>query len=175
MFIVYCHTNRLNKKAYVGWAIIRKGQTPHDAMMRRWVAHCNNPRHDLIAQAIRKHGIDVWDHEVLEVMSTRSGVKHAEKLWISQRKTCAYEPGHRGYNMTHGGDGGSMLGHVPSQQHRDKISEALMGKPKSTEARKKMSLAKTGERHPFSARNVHLRWVLRSQNLKAARNHITLV
>lgn len=148
MFIVYLHTNRINGKRYVGWAIVKPGQSYHDAMMRRWNTHCKNPRGDLFARAIRKHGEDAWDHEILEVMRTREGVKHAEKLWIAQRQTCAFEPGHHGYNMTHGGDGGGMLGHVPSQEHRKKLSAALVGQPKSVIARKNMSVAKFGAKNP---------------------------
>jgi len=150
MYIVYCHTNCKNGKPYFGWAIVEPGQTYHDAMMRHWKAHCANQRNDLFARAIRKWGSkdDVWQHEVIEVMRTREGIKHAKKLWIAQRHTCAFDPGGHGYNMTRGGDGGGMLGHVPSQQHREKISKALIGKPKSETARKKMSIAKTGERHP---------------------------
>lgn len=144
MFIVYCHTNRVNRKRYIGWAIVRKGQTPHNAMMRRWAAHCANPRSDLFPNAIRKYGTEAWDHEVLEVMSTRKGVKHAERLWIAQRRTCAFDHPESGYNMTRGGDGGGMLGHVPTPEHREKIRQARLGYLHSEEARKKMSLAKLG-------------------------------
>lgn len=144
MFIVYCHTNRLNRKSYIGWAIVREGQTPYDAMMRRWSAHCANSRPDLFPNAIRKYGIDAWDHEVLEVMSTRKGIKQAEKLWITQHRTCAFDHPDTGYNMTRGGDGGGMLGHVPTQEHREKLRQALTGKPKSDIAKARMSSSKRG-------------------------------
>ena len=150
MYVIYCHTNRLNKKPYIGWAIIAKAQSPYDAMMRRWSAHCSSSRKDtklLFPRAIAKHNIGVWDHEVIDVVTERATAKHVEKLWIAQRKTCAFDPGGHGYNMTRGGDGGNMLGHVPSQKHREKLSAAFTGKPKSTEARKKMSLSKFGAKN----------------------------
>jgi len=39
-------------------------------------------------------------------------------------------------------------GHVVSAEHRESIRRALVGVPKSVEARAKMSLAKTGKKHP---------------------------
>ena len=147
MYVVYCHTNRSNSKPYIGWALIADSQTPHDAMMRRWNTHCKNTRADLFARAIKKWGIDVWDHEVLDVVSHLETAKQVERMWIAQRKTCVFASGH-GYNMTRGGDGGGMLGHVPSPEHREKLSAALKGKPKSAEARKKMQLAKLGDKNP---------------------------
>lgn len=149
MYVVYCHTNRSNDKLYIGWAIIAEGQAPYDAMMRRWDTHCKNPRSDLFPRAIRKHGVAVWDHEVLDVVTELKTAKYTERLWIAQRKTCAFDLGGHGYNMTRGGDGGGMLGHVPTPEHREKLSAALIGVPKSTKAKRNMSLAKTGEKHPF--------------------------
>lgn len=116
-YVVYSHTNRLNSKRYVGWA---KGSSPHDAMKRRWEEHCRNKRNDLFPRAIRKHGIDVWDHDILEVMTTRKEVTRAEKLWIAELKTFAFDEGNLGYNMTRGGDGGQRKGLKRSDKTRKK-------------------------------------------------------
>jgi group I intron endonuclease len=107
-YVVYAHTNVKNGKPYIGWAVIAEGQTPHDAMMRRWTEHCENARHGcnfLISSAIRKHGADVFSHAVLDTLVTLKGAKHAETLWIAQRKTYAFDHDGHGYNMTRGGDG----------------------------------------------------------------------
>lgn len=145
MYIVYCHTNRVNDKRYVGWAIVKHGQAYHDAMMRRWHTHCCSRREDLFVRAIRKHGEGAFNHEVLEVMTTRAGIKHAEKLWIIERKSCAVDHPETGYNMTRGGDGGGMLGHVPTKEHREKIRQALRSWQPTPEQRLKMSVAKLGK------------------------------
>lgn len=117
-------------------------------MMRRWDAHVNAALKGsrlVFSWAIRKHGVENWSHEVLDVLKTLKAAKHAERLWIGQRRTCMFEHPASGYNMTHGGDGGGMLGHVPTQEHREKLSAALKGLPKSLKARKNMRLAKLGK------------------------------
>ena len=112
MYINYVHTNRVNCKSYVGWATVTEGQTPHEAMMRRWKEHCEyakNGQQFLLSRALRKYGEDVWDHEVLEIVSTLKFAKHMEVLWIVQRRTYAFDEGNHGYNMTRGGDGTNGL------------------------------------------------------------------
>jgi len=113
MYVVYVHTNRNNDKRYIGWAVVEEGQTYHDAMMRRWKDHCYDARvglKRLLHNALRKHGDVNWDHEVLDVTRTLEGVKHAEILWIAQRRTYAFDEGNLGYNMTRGGDGVQLFG-----------------------------------------------------------------
>lgn len=162
MYIVYCHTNRVNGKRYVGWTIVRGEQTYEDAMMHRWNSHCNAANKGaphLFPRAIHKYGEDAWSHEVIEVMQTRKGVKHAEKLWIAQRRTCAFEPEHHGYNMTHGGDGGGMLGHKLTSAHKEILRQYHLGKPKSVAARKKMSIAKRGKPSTFKGKHHTPEWI----------------
>jgi len=160
-YTVYLHKCRISNKSYIGWAIVRENQTPHDAMMRRWSEHCKNAANGLdlvISRAIIKHGENEWDHEVLDALMTEEAAKHAEKLWITQRKTCVIDFPDQGYNMTRGGDGGGMLGHVPSPEHRKNLSIALMGKPKSLIARQNMSLAKKGKPSGFLGKQHSDEW-----------------
>lgn len=159
-YIIYCHTNRNNQKRYIGWAKAQDGQTPHFAMTRRWETHCRQAEVGstlLLSNAIRKHGKDVWDHELLDVMTTEEGVKHAEKLWIAQRKTCVVDFPETGYNMTRG-DGGGMLGHVPSPEHRKNLSIALTGIKRSKLTREKMSRAKSGKQSSFKGKHHTPEW-----------------
>ncbi len=142
-YIIYCHTNRVNAKRYVGWAIVKTGQTPHDAMIRRWNEHCRSRRSDLFPRAIRKHGETTWDHEVIEIMTTLKSTKHAEKLWIAERKTYALDLDGHGYNMTRGGDGCPWpKGLKKSSETRRKISESLKGKPPSNKGKKASETAR---------------------------------
>lgn len=144
MYVVYLHTNKVNGKAYVGYAEIYRGcETPDAAMMKRWQGHLKHVRHGsscYFHNAIRKCGSndDVWTHEVLDVLTTLEGAKLAEKLWIVQRRTFAYDEGSWGYNTTRGGEG--SLGHVykHTSERKRKISAALTGRPVSQETRNKL-------------------------------------
>lgn len=138
MYVVYCHTNRINGKRYVGWATITRRKAPHHAMMRRWGEHATQRGSEcMFHDAICKYGIDVWDHELLEVMSTLKGAKHAEKLWIAQRKTYAFDPDGWGYNMTRGGDG--ISGYKFSKEECRRRAERKQGRRLSLEERRKIS------------------------------------
>lgn len=131
VYYVYCHRNRCNGKAYIGWTCNLK---------RRWNAHLRgavNGSQYLFPAAIRKWGSgdDIWDHQVLEVMTTLAGVKHAEVLWIAECRTFAGDKNSCGYNQTRGGDGVTglqpMLGHHHSLATRQKMSHISKGKKKS--------------------------------------------
>jgi hypothetical protein len=137
-FVVYCHTNRINGKSYVGWTKVGKRKDYHSAMMHRWNRHCAGASKStwLFGRAIHKWGTstDTWDHQILEVMSTLEGAKRAEILWIDRLKTFAFDTASLGYNMTRGGDGttgivrkGKKLGpYKPrSAEHSAAISAAL--------------------------------------------------
>lgn len=117
MYIVYCHTNRSNGKRYIGWATVKEGQTSYDAMMRRWREHCYDVRHGskfIFHNAIRKHGVDNWDHEVLETHPSEDLVKATEIRLIVEYRTLFHDYPDLGYNMTPGGDGRAMLGELNS-------------------------------------------------------------
>lgn len=131
MYIVYCHTNRLNGKRYVGWTSV--------SLKWRWKKHCEAARGDcqhLFARALRKYGTsdDVWTHEVLETCETREDAQiRAEPHWIK-----FYESfGPMGYNMTAGGEG--TVGYVKG--------------PMSDEAKQHLSEINTKERHPMWGRH----------------------
>jgi hypothetical protein len=132
-FIVYIHTNKKNYKRYVGFCeLYKKCLTPYDAMMKRWSrGHLSGVRNRSTCyfhNAIRKWGSgdDVWDHEVLDVLRTSKAAKHAEILWIFQRKTFAYDKGNLGYNETRGGEG--SLGRQVSIESKLKMSRSKLGK-----------------------------------------------
>jgi group I intron endonuclease len=98
MHLIYCHTNKLNDMRYVGYT----SQT----MMKRWAGHvCDALKHNhmnTFAKAIREHGPDVWEHEVIcdGIVSVKEA-KLLERHYIEMLNTC----GPLGYNMTRGGNG----------------------------------------------------------------------
>jgi len=142
-YVVYCHTNLKNGKGYIGWTSM--------TMDERWRVHLRSARLGSMCyfhNAIREWGGDdtIWKHEILDVMTTLSGVKHAEKLWISQRQTFAYGNNDiRGYNETLGGDG--RCGYVVSSSTKEKLRRINLGRQHSFESRKRNSLAHIGLKH----------------------------
>jgi group I intron endonuclease len=118
--IVYCHTNKINGKVYVGqtWRSIevRKGTTGYK----------KNPYFD---SAIQKYGWDGFDHRVLSAADTQESLDNLEKLWIVLLKATNHECG---YNIRAGGNSGGRL----SEQTKHKLSLAHLGKTLSAETRK---------------------------------------
>jgi len=138
LFIVYCHTNENNGKAYIGYTALRDSETLSDAMTRRWYEHRAGSRsasRRLFYQAIRKYGDEVWRHELIEIVTSKFVVKKAEQFWIADRKTNAFRGvGYRGYNMTDGGESSWMLGRRHTPETLRKISQAGLGRKRSLEA-----------------------------------------
>lgn len=97
-FTIYCHTNRVNGKRYVGQTVY--------SMEKRWADHISASKAQkggsrVFAAAIRKYGVDAFDHQVLEVTSTQEDADLYETLWIEQMG-CRVP---NGYNLESGGGG----------------------------------------------------------------------
>lgn len=107
MCIVYCITNLTNGKRYVGWT--------NKTLEQRWKKHVSNAlvrkRRFLLSKAIRKYGTsdDVWQRAALAQVETPEDAKRLEIKFIVEFNSCALVGGH-GYNMTWGGDGGTLSG-----------------------------------------------------------------
>jgi hypothetical protein len=82
-FIIYCHTNKMSGKAYVG-------QTKR-SMMQRWAQHVHDARTGhgcrALSAAIRKYGSDAFAHAAQRTPEQMSaaGKKAAESLTPEQR------------------------------------------------------------------------------------------
>lgn len=129
--IIYLLTNTINGKQYVG-------QTT-SGLNVRWNAHCGEVKRGSncrIHKAIRKYGTDAFVREILEEVDEES-INLREIHWISQLNPV--------YNMTKGGEG--MRGWSPNEETRAKQSYAKKGKKLSLETRKKLSIARSGERN----------------------------
>ncbi len=110
-FVIYCHTNKVNGKKYVG-------QT-RSTMALRWSGHVHaalkRKDQNYFCNAIRKHGVDAFVHEVLDVVMTEAGADLAEALWIVQKQSRAPA----GYNLSSGGESPAV-----HETTRIKISES---------------------------------------------------
>ena len=136
MGVIYCYTNKVNGKTYIGQTTnegVRK--TQH---LRRAV---NSNSQYTFHKAIRKYGWDNFEYNVLEVTDD---LDEREIYWIKQ-----FDSYNRGYNMTLGGKS-PMRGRKHSNEWKESMSERnkgnnnpFFGKKQSDEARDKMSMNNT--------------------------------
>lgn len=113
--IIYLASNLITGKRYVGQTI--------KTLEERKAKHLQNSQTDLnnrFYQAIRKHGIDSFEWEVLEEVEQKN-LDEREIYWIKEFNTL-YE----GYNMTIGG--GTLYGHKHTEETKKKIGESLKGR-----------------------------------------------
>lgn len=97
--------------------------SPDELLFKRWSGHCKDARHGsnfVFHRAIRKHGEETFDHEVLEICQTLEEVKNREIFWINECKSTIDK---NGYNMREGGDGPHVWTDEIKERHRKATSE----------------------------------------------------
>lgn len=95
VWIIYVHTHVLSQKRYVGLT--------SKTMEHRWKGHLSDARKGDTKPfycAIRKYGVDSFDHEVLEVVTTLDAANEAEQWWIAHFGSTDLV---LGYNLSRGG------------------------------------------------------------------------
>ncbi len=124
MPIVYCATNRINKKRYIGVTCrtleVRKREHLRDCIVR---PYCR-----IFSAALKKYGPDSFDWKILERLKTAEEAYEAEFFYID-----LFKPE---YNISIGGRLGT-LGLIRTQEWNDNISKGLLGRELSPEHRKK--------------------------------------
>jgi len=151
MGCVYCITNLINGKRYVGITT--------RSLNQRWKEHCSKTTRGPLKQEITKCGKEFFIIEELEKIDCIQTLYEHEKFWIRVFKTFQ---GH-GYNLTRGGEGNIGYTHSDkikqhfSQQRRgrkltqkwkDAISRGQSGKINSDETKEKMSKSKSHLKKP---------------------------
>lgn len=143
---VYIHTNKINKKAYIGIT----SQEPKD----RWEYGFGYKKQPVFYNAIRKYGWDNFEHIIFMDNLSKKEARHIEQLLIELYKTnCQkyYNPRY-GYNMTDGGESNPMLGNHHTEETKAKISVARIECWKDEQYRKAQREShkwQIGENHPF--------------------------
>lgn len=130
-YFVYKITNKLNGKIYIG-----QSKDP----IARFSHHCRsrlNKRKSRLQISMTKHGIENFELTILEEHDSKEAVKSAEIRLIAEYKT---QDPDIGYNMTSGGDGCHDL----SEESKEKMRAAHLGKKASSETRLKMSKSQRG-------------------------------
>lgn len=137
--IIYCHTNILNNKKYIG-------QTTSTLEGRSkkgfgYLLDGNKETHTKFANSIRKYGWENFKHEVLEVVEAETKEELIQKLneleifYIQKFNTLK-----NGYNCDAGGNNKNC-----SEEAKKKLSEYHLGKKLNIETRKKLSESHKGK------------------------------
>lgn len=92
-YTVYCHTNNINNKKYVGVT----SQKP----LARWQNGKHYSRHKAFYDDILKYGWDNFTHEILDTDLTEEEAKEKEKYYIEIWET---QDVNKGYNRHKGGN-----------------------------------------------------------------------
>ena len=107
--VIYCLTNRLNHKKYIGQTIdYNKRMGEH----RRG----NNTESRYIYNAIKKYGWESFEHSVIATATTKQDLDVMERHYIKEYDTMNND---LGYNLTSGGEGGNQF----SEESRKLISD----------------------------------------------------
>lgn len=123
MGIIYCYTNKLNNKKYIG-------QTNHPSQRKR--SHQFNVRSGFKTKfydAVRKYG---WKNFLYEILETTENLNDAEIYWISHFNTLE-----EGYNHSEGG--GGLTGHKRSFEAIVSQREKMKGVKNTEEHNKRIS------------------------------------
>ena len=138
VFTVYCHTNKINGKKYIG-ITCQKPET-------RWGyrGNCYKQSQPYFAAAINKYGWENFTHEILfEGMSAQEANTKEIEL-IAHYHTYVGDPECCGYNLTRGGFGG--VKHLTEEDRRSAINKS------SRESKKKaMGLLKQQNPEAYEA------------------------
>lgn len=113
----------------------------------RWLEHVDNAKHNprccrVFMRAIRKYGPDVFDHEVLDIVTTEAGADRAEQVWIEHLGTT--DPT-RGYNLTTGGHNGRKRTKEALQYHAQAVRAGMAAMSSEAKARMRAAQSAAGK------------------------------
>ena len=138
-YCVYCHTNKINEKKYIGIT----SQKPE----RRWNNGEGYRNNEYFYRAIKKYG---WHNFMHEILYTNLSRDEAEKLEVNLIAEYETRFNNKGYNIE---SGGNTKKDIPLET-RKKISERLKGHECSDETKRKISLSKRGKPSPNKGRKM---------------------
>lgn len=126
-YVVYCHTNKINGKRYVGIT----SQHPE----RRWNNGKGYKASSRFYSAIKHYGWENFSHDILFANLTQEEAIQKEKELISK---WLLTDKNFGYNMTSGGEIHAYYGRRLSEETKQKISNAHKGLKASAETKIKL-------------------------------------
>jgi len=120
-YSIYRLTNKVNGKVYIGVT---------NNLKKRMREHSYASNDFLISKAIRKYGWESFEQEVIaETKDEREAYDILEPRYIAEHNSNDMPVG---YNLTEGGQGST--GYSPSEESRQKMREAKLGKKQSPDA-----------------------------------------
>jgi len=134
---IYCITNKINNKMYIGQAISYSSNGRKRGTIKRWSDHVNRAKNyvdecRLLESSIRKYGKDNFTIEVL-LICNQEKLNYYEGLFIQKFNTAAPN----GYNLRIEGENGRLH----SDETKKKMTETRLGKKHSEETKKKIGNA----------------------------------
>lgn len=143
-YCVYCHTNKINGKKYIGIT----SQKP-ECRWKNGEGYRNNV---YFYRAIQKYGWHNFAHEILYTNLKKEEAENLEIKLIEEYKTRFNQ---KGYNIE---SGGNIKKDVPNET-RKKISEKLKGHKVSEETRKKISQSQMGKESPLKGKKMSAEFI----------------
>ena len=153
--IIYCITNKINGKQYVGQTV--------RSLEERYSEHCRK-LNTVVGKAIKKYGKENFNIEILDSSLIIDDLNDKETYWIKKKNTIIPN----GYNLCYGGN--STLGYKHKTTSRLKMSATkkrlgnmvgeknhFYGKKHTDETRAVMSAAWTDERKKKLAEDSKIR------------------
>lgn len=136
--IIYLVTNIINNKQYVGQTI--------QTIEKRW--RCHQTKGHALFCAIKKYGVHNFTIEQLDIANNIEELNIKEQEWI--RKLNSVAP--NGYNLRLGGDSGGRH----SNETKEKISKAGMGRVVSEKTKLLKREQMSGEKNPMFGKTPNL-------------------
>lgn len=151
---IYCYTNKINGKRYVGQTadfLKRYKEHINDSYNMNNKCGYNLPFHC----AIRKYGIENFEIEILkENLKDYEEMDYWEKYYIKEFDLLAKNG--KGYNLSDGGYGGNKFAGKTEEEMQEigkRISEVKKGKRHSQETKEKMRNSHKGKHGKGESKN----------------------
>lgn len=161
---IYRITNTKNDKIYVGSAInFIKRKNNHLYYLRK-DNHCNLH----LQRAYNAYGEENFRWEIIEYLDDVNKLIEREQYWIDILDACNENIGYNLYPIA-----GSPLGHICSEETKEKMRNIFKGKPLLEETKEKMKKASIGKNKGVKKTEEHKANISKSQKgKKLSKEHI---
>lgn len=144
-YSVYCHTNLINGKKYIGQT--KYGNNPQ----LRWRYGTGYKNCPIFYKAILKYGWDNFEHKILKNNLSKDEANNLEEYYIKLYNACVIDENNYGYNSNYGGNNHEVSPETKekqsnrmkllwqSEEYKNKVIPQRIGRTHSIESRQKMS------------------------------------